>query len=115
MDRETLGSQVPLELSGTCEPERLSIHVPAAGRRPTAGHGTLALCELCVKSPQCSPRPLLSRSPSPRLSRPLRPLTPTLRHLPASATGESLDSTPRTSARRARRRTPGALAGRQRG
>src|SRR5687768_8437416 len=42
---------------GTCETARLSIHVPAVGRRPTAGRGTLALCELCVKS---SPRSLLA-------------------------------------------------------
>jgi len=54
MDREALGSQVPLFCYGTCGTERLSIHVPAEGaegRRPTAGHGTLALCELCVKFP----------------------------------------------------------------
>jgi len=31
MDRETLGSQVPLDCYGTCETERLSLHVPAAG------------------------------------------------------------------------------------
>ena len=43
MDRETRGSQVPMYFYGTCETARLSIHVPAEGRRPTAGH---QLCSL---------------------------------------------------------------------
>src|SRR5687767_7827740 len=43
MDREARGSQVPPYSYGICETARLSIDVPAVGRRPTAGQALYSL------------------------------------------------------------------------
>src|SRR5688572_312954 len=71
IERRTV-SHVPSEQVGTCETVRLSIHVPAEGRRPTAGQGLCPLrvsvrnspCGLSVLTPQSLLPP--SRSLLPR-------------------------------------------------